>query len=114
MAIHFTTSTPGALLAAFEEYVDKDPTDGRSMAWTRQGDAYTHTSLEWNGKAFLRASVDVGQLTFTIHRPESTHRSLPTFAYYHAALVETFLLLFKDDFETAVVNGTAEPPDYAG
>jgi hypothetical protein len=56
----------------------------------------------------------VGQLTFTIHRPESTHRSLPTFAFYHAALVETFLLHFRDDFETAVVNGTFEPPDYAG
>lgn len=114
MSVHFTTSTPRELLALFEAYVDDDPTDGRSVAWTRQGDAYTHASPEWNGKAFLRASVEVGQLTFTIRRPESTHHSLPTFAYYHAALVETFLLLFKDDFETAVVNGTVEPSDYAG
>jgi hypothetical protein len=110
MSVHFTTSAPGALLARFEAHVRDDP----STAWIRRDDAYTHASAEWNGKAFLRASVEVGQLTFTIHRPESTHRSSPTFAHYHAALVETFLLQFRDDFETAVVNGTFEPPDYAG
>ena len=114
MSVHFTTSTPSALLARFDDYVEDEPANDRSIAWTRQDDAYTHASPEWNGKAFLRASVEVGQLTFTIHRPEATNHSLPTFAYYHAALVETFLLLFKDDFETAVVSGTWEPPDYAG
>ena len=114
MSVHFTTSSPGALLALFEARVDDASGDGRSIAWSRDGNAYTHHSPEWNGKAFLRASVEVGELTFTIHRPESTHHSLPTFAYYHAALVETFLLWFKDEFETAVVNGTIEPPDYAG
>ena len=113
MSIHFTTSTPGALLALFETHVD-EAAGTRPMTWIRQGHAYTHASAEWNGKALLRASAEVGQLTFTIHRPELTHRSLPTFAFYHAALVETFLLHFRDDFETAVVNGTIEPPDYAG
>lgn len=104
MAIHFKTSTPKNLLAAYKKAVD----DGHVTTWAydSEGD-FTHTAEQWSKRAWLRPKIKEGEeLIFYILSPRETKISSTVYAIYHGRFIESMLThcdrLFSDGCATAI------------
>jgi hypothetical protein len=104
MAIHFRTTPPKKLLAAFKKAID----DGKVATWSYDADGdFTHTAQQWKGQAWLRPKVKEGEdLTLTILKPKNSNISSEVYAIYHGRFIESMLVhcdsLFTDAAATAL------------
>jgi hypothetical protein len=104
MAIHFKTSTPKKLLAAFKTAID----EGKVVTWSYDADGdFTHTAQQWKSLAWLRPGVIEGaDLVFTIVKPKNSKISSEVYAIYHGRFIESMLVhcdsLFKEASATAL------------
>lgn len=107
MAAHFATDRPRALLAAFDAAILQTESKGKITTWVKSADGnfYTHVAKDWNCKAWLKPSVENGQLTFYIIKPRNANITVTVYGYYHGHLTETFMNHFDKMFTLAM--GTA-------
>jgi hypothetical protein len=87
MAIHFKTTTPKKLLAAYKKAID----DGHVTTWSydRDGD-FTHTAAQWSKKAWLRPKIKTHEeLILHILAPLETELSSAVYAVYHGRFIES-------------------------
>jgi hypothetical protein len=103
MAIHFKTSTPKKLLAAFKKAID----EGKVVTWSYDTDGdFTHTAQQWKGLAWLSPEIKEGEdLILTIVKPKKSKISTEVYAVYHGRFIESMLVhcdsLFKEAYATA-------------
>ena len=104
MAIHFTTTNPSGLLAAFKKAID----DKKIETWSYDGDGdFTHTPPQWKNQAWLRPSVTSGLLTLHFLARNDVKTSKEVYAVYHGRFIESMLAHFDEMFGTA--DATALP-----
>ena len=116
MAIHFRTSDAKTLLKKFDERISQKETKGKIITWEKSSDGkyYTHKAPEWNGKAWFKPSIEVGELRFNILKPQNKNVSVPEYGYYHGHLLETFLNHFDSDFKDGSASALPEAGDNVG
>ena len=114
MAINFTTDQPRALLAKFDAAITQTEPKGKVTTWEKSDDGkyYTHKSTDWGKKAWLKPSVEAGQLVFNIIKPKNINVSAAVYGYYHGHLIETFLNHFDQSFSVGVATALATPSDH--
>jgi hypothetical protein len=113
MAVHFHCSSPQALLRDFDARIAQLDPSGRITTWERHQDGrhYTHRAADWTRKAWFRAEVQDGLLSFFIVKSRDLDLSTRVYAYYHGHLVETFLAHFDMSFTRASVSALGEQGD---
>jgi len=118
MAIHFRSSDPTRLLAAFNQAISNHQNGKpgpRIDTWRyvlhEQHYYYTHTSQNWRDKAWLRADIDQGQLAFYVRPVEGVRLTRDVYAYYAGHLVETFIRHFPSAFSLAQTTPNASGSD---
>jgi hypothetical protein len=113
MAVHFTSEEPQALLHDFDARITQSDSTGRITTWekTSNGRHYTHRAAEWTRKAWFKADVKEGCLTFFIVKSRDLDMSTRTYAYYHGHLIETFLAHFDSRFAAATASALPEAGD---
>jgi hypothetical protein len=89
MAIHFKTTTPTKLLAAYKKAVD----DGHVKTWSYDSDGdFTHTAKQWSEKAWLRPKIKRSEeLVLYILAPRETELTSEVYAIYHGRFIESML-----------------------
>ena len=77
------------------------------------GDYFTHVTpnKQWEGKAWLKPSVQEDQLVFNIVRPEGKNVSKKAYAVYHGRFAEMILAHFDNEFTTVWATALAKPGD---
>ena len=112
MAIHFKTSTPKKLIAAYKKAVD----DGHVTTWSYDGDGdFTHTVEQWSGKAWLRPRVIEGkELVLHILAPRETELSSAAYAVYHGRFIESMLRHCDKLFVDGRASAMPEEGDVVG
>src|SRR4249919_668151 len=113
MEMHFVTHDPAGLLKAFNAKIDQKQVEGKITTWERSDDGkyYTHKAAEWTKKAWFKPSVESGQLTFNIIKPQNQSISAVAYGYYHGHLLETFLNHFDKQFSTGSASALPEKAD---
>jgi len=102
--VTISTSSPSQLLQRFKKAID----DKHVVTWKYYGDGdFTHTPEQWANKAYMRPSVEAGQLKFNIVKTASLVVTTSVYAIYHGRLIESFLEHFDQSFGNAY--GTALP-----
>lgn len=103
MPVSFVTSTPKALLDKFDARIVQTTLKGKIVTWVKDADGdYTHTSANWNKKAWFRPKIEAGRLTFDVIKPKGTSPlDSVVYSYYHGHLIQTFLEHFPQDFSLA-------------
>jgi hypothetical protein len=102
--VTLTTTTPEELLKRFKKAID----DGHVVTWKYFADGdFTHTPIQWSGKAYMRPSTESGKLKFNIVKAGTTNVTTPVYAVYHGRLIESFLEHFDKSFTHGY--GTAMP-----
>ena len=116
MAIHFVTSDPAGLLKAFDAKINQKEADGKITTWEKSQDGkyYTHKATEWAKKAWLMPSLESGQLTFYIIKPQNQNVTVLVYGYYHGHLIETFLNHFDKLFSVGKASALPEKADNVG
>ena len=116
MAIEFVTQQPNSLLAKFDAAVTQTEPKGKITTWEKSEDGiyYTHKSVEWNKKAWLKPASGAGRLVFNIIKPKNTNISSTVYGYYHGHLIETFLNHFDTDFTEGKATAKATSDDSCG
>jgi hypothetical protein len=105
MAIHFKTNDPGKLLSTFKKYID----DKKVVTWSydTSGD-FTHTPDQWIYRAWLRPSIENGQLVMNIIRPKNGKVPREVYGVYHGRFIESMLShcdsLFTEGIATALAT----------
>jgi len=102
--VSISTSSPSQLLQRFKKAID----DKHVVTWKyyRDGD-FTHTPDQWADRAYMRPSIELGQLKFNIVKTADHNVTVPVYAIYHGRLIESFLEHFDQSF--GIANGTAQP-----
>lgn len=105
MAVYFSTTNPQSLLQQFDQRIAQADSKGKITTWEKSSDGlhYMHKAAEWRHKAWFKASIERGRLTFNIVKPQNATISVPVYGYYHGHLVETFL----NHFDNSIGNGIA-------
>lgn len=93
MSVHFTTSSPEALLREFNRRIVQEEAWGKADGWVLQeGQAsYLHSEDVSDIGARLVPSVDAGTLTFDLQADGGKHIPPDVVKLYYTRLVETFL-----------------------
>ena len=98
MAISIRTDTPKALLANIKKAID----DGHVETWSYDEDGdFTHTGLQWKGKAWLRPKVELGALRLGILGQKAVEMTRAVYGVYHGRFIEMVVTHFDDQFTTA-------------
>lgn len=107
MAVHFKTTTPKKLLAAFKKAID----EGKIVTWSYDADGdFTHTAQQWKSLAWLRPKIREGEdLMLTILKPQKSKVSSQVYAIYHGRFIESMLVHCDSLFSEA--TATALPAD---
>lgn len=108
MSLAFATPIPGDLLIHFKKLIDQKHVV--TWAHNRDGD-FTHTPDQWRGKAWLRPSIQGGQLTFSILRPHGAVVSSVVYAVYHGRFIEAMLTHCDRYFSTCSATALATSID---
>ena len=104
MAIVITTGKPKTLLAAIKDGVRA----GTIANWIVDSDGdFTLSSDEWRHKAWLRPRVTDDGIVFNILAPKQSTISKTVYGIYHARIVQTLLIHFDAEFQSA--RATAMP-----
>jgi hypothetical protein len=104
MAINVETSGPKSLLGAIKKAID----DKQVQTWEYDKDGdFTHTTAQWNKKAWLHPSTENGALRLTIIPPQNSTISTEIYAIYHGRFIEMLLAHFDQSFSGA--SATAIP-----
>lgn len=113
MAVHFECAQPSMLLQEFDAQIKRREQLGKITTWecTEDGKFYTHRAAEWNRKAWFRAEVQPGRLTFFVVKSSSVDVTTTAYAYYHGHLIETFLSHFDQWFSKATASSLPEERD---
>jgi len=113
MAVHFECEGPQALLRDFDARIMQRDPSGSITTWEMHVDGkhYTHRAAEWARKAWFKAHVQEGRLTFYIVKSQDLTLSSRAYAYYHGHLIETFLAHFDKQFSRAEASALPERGD---
>ena len=113
MAVHFECVKPQALLRDFDLHIMQRESNGRITTWekTPHEKHYTHRAAEWARKAWFKAEVQEGLLSFFIVKSRDLDVTARAYAYYHGHLIETFLAHFDSQFSRATASAHAERGD---
>jgi hypothetical protein len=112
MAVHFKTSTPKKLLAAYKKAID----DGHVTTWSydSEGD-FTHTAEQWSRKAWLRPKIREGEeLVLYILSPREVELSSAVYAIYHGRFIESMLRHCDKLFSDGRASAMAEQGELSG
>jgi hypothetical protein len=104
VAVAFKTSDPSGLLARIKHAVDNGAVD--TWSYDKDGD-FTHTPTQWKSKAWLRPSVQAGQLRTTTIKPKDANITWEVYAIYMGRFSEMMIAHFHDYFSLA--ESTAKP-----
>ena len=109
MAVHFNTSTPRKLLAAYKKAID----DGHVTTWSYDKDGdFTHTAAQWNRRAWLRPRiVEDKRLSFHIITPKESQLTSAVYAVYHGRFIESLLRHCDRLFDTAEATALPDKSD---
>jgi hypothetical protein len=109
MALLATTSIPNALWTSFK----KANTDNSIRTWEFHSDGvhFTHTSDQWTKKAWFKASVHEGMLTFNIVKPKGQTITTDVYAEYHGLLARVLLAHFDKQFSSILITALAASGD---
>jgi hypothetical protein len=108
MALYFSTKNPVRLLDEFKKAVG----DGQIKTWEIDDDGdITHTSTQWQTRAWLVPAIEDGRLAFYILSPKEQVVTKAVYAVYHARLLETMLRHFDHMFGEATASALAEDND---
>ena len=113
MAVHFECEAPQALLRAFDECVMQSEPTGKSTTWEKHQDGkhYTHRAAEWARRAWFKAEIQDGRLSFYLVKSQDQPVTSRAYAYYHGHLIETFLAHFDKQFLRAAASALPERGD---
>ena len=113
MAVNFDTDTPKGLLSEFDARISQSEAKGKITTWEKSEDGkyYTHKATEWAKKAWFKAKITSGCLTFNILKPKNKSVTGVVYAYYHGHLIETFLNHFDNDFTLAKASALPTTDD---
>jgi hypothetical protein len=115
MAVHFQTTDPQGLLDQFDARILQKAPAGRITTWSIVDSGgnryYTHDATQWKKKAFFKARIGNGVLTFNIIKSSSSNVSSIIYAFYHGHLIETFLNHFEHEFSTGAATALAVAGD---
>jgi hypothetical protein len=108
MAIIVTTAMPNKLLSSITAGTE----DGTVRTWSRDSDGdFTHSTEQWNKKAWFRPRVAAGQLILNIFPPRDQVLSSVIYAVYHGRFIEMILSHFDRQFSRAVATAMPQAPD---
>lgn len=98
MAILVSTDAPGVLLANIRKAID----DKKVVTWSydASGD-FTHDPEQWKHDAWLRPTVQKGQLVFGIIKNQTRALTDVIYGVYHGRFVEMLLTHHSHKFVTA-------------
>ncbi|SRR5437667_6655734 len=101
MAIIVTTGNANTIVSSIKAFID----DGTIDTWEYDEDGdFTHTPNQWRQKAWFRARIEDGKITFHILTPTKTTMSRTTYAIYHGRFIEMLLTHFDEKFSRAVAT----------
>lgn len=102
MSLVFKTNKPKALLDAIKKEIDEDKI--ATWIYDKDGD-FTHTPAQWKNKAWLRPTVDEGQLVLKIIKPESvTKLGNAVLGVYYGRFLEMVSNHFENSFTIATLS----------
>lgn len=104
MAVAFKTADPAGLLARIKRAINDGSVD--TWAYDKDGD-FTHTPTQWKNKAWLRPSVQSGQLLMTTINPKNAGITWEVYGVYMGRFTEMMTAHFHDYFSSA--ESTAKP-----
>jgi hypothetical protein len=112
MAIHFKTTTPKKLLAAYKKAID----DGHVKTWSYDSDGdFTHTAEQWVRRAWLRPKIIEGEeLVLHLVKPKGADITSVLYAVYHGRFVESMLRHCDTLFSNAIASALPEAGDNVG
>jgi hypothetical protein len=111
MAIRVTTSNPSELLSLLKRLIDA----GTIKTWTYDSDGdFTHSTPQWNRKAWLRPGVRENELVFGVVAPKGVGMSKSIYAIYHGRFIETLLSHADANFDRAYVSALPATGDLLG
>jgi len=106
MAIMVVTAAPQALLTAVRKGID----DGTIDTWIYDGDGdFTHVTpdKQWEGKAWLRPSLQQGVLFFGLLGQQNAQMTKPVYGMFHGRFIAMLLTHFDTMFDTATATANA-------
>lgn len=98
--VYLKTGSPSSLLAKFEKAI----ADKKIVTWRKKDGKFTHSAAQYDAKAWMKPSIETGELRFLFEAGESGAPS-DTYAVYHGRLIESFIAHTADDFTL----GSASP-----
>lgn len=104
MAVAFKTGDPAGLLARAKRAIDNGSVD--TWSYDKDGD-FTHTPTQWKNKAWLRPSVQNGQLRMTTISPQNVSLTWEVYGVYMGRFIEMMTVHFHEYFSSA--ESTANP-----
>lgn len=112
MALLVFTSTPTTLWKKIKAQIDNGTID----TWSFSGGQtlLTHTAAQWAKRAWFKAVVSNGMLTFNIIKPRGRNISTEVYAEYHALLLRMLLAHFDKWFNNALGTALAQSGDIVG
>jgi len=111
MAIHFSTRDPKKLLSVFKKKIQEKSI----VTWSYDNDGdFTHTTPQWNHKAWLRPKEKDGELIFNILSPKNTRLSVELYAIFHGRFIESMLAHCDDLFSSVRTTALPENSDIIG
>ena len=111
MAIHFYTSAPSALLAAFKKAIN----DKHVITWSYDDDGdFTHTHTQWAKLAWLRPKILSDRLQFNILNPQGKAVTWTIYGVYQGRFIESLTTHLHASFTLATATAAPTAEDYTG
>ena len=104
-----TTTDAKGLWARIKKAIE----DEEIKTWEFHDDKvyFTHKAPQWNKKAWFKATVGTGVLTFNIVKPKSSEISTEIYAEFHGLLIRMLLADFNKSFSSAQASALAASGD---
>jgi hypothetical protein len=95
MAINIQAGDPAGLFSAIKKAIDE-----KSIAtWSYDGDGdFTHTPAQWDKRAWLRPSIETGQLNLMLIWPKGAEESKVVSGIYQGRFIEMLVDHFDKKF----------------
>jgi hypothetical protein len=109
MAVLVITPNPQALWDAFVKAIGDNTV--RTWVFHDDGVHFTHKSEQWGRRAWFRAEINPGMITFNIVKTKGRSLEIEVYAEYHALLLRVLLADFDKRFSNAIVTALANLGD---